>query len=195
MIIIFQVFAVPEASSAPRRAAEKPSQNGRHSALCSWARSEETPEWDSTTWSYAGCKSSTYDSKRATPDFTMTIVPCRSLRARRQRFPDKFTVITDGRPVANPSHAFGEHEQYAQRSRPFALTNHRFSPRGTCRAAGTRSLKNCSLMEGPINGSNVFRTTLTEDYLLRGNLPMRSRLQQPGGLGVFYAGVGPQPAT
>jgi type IV pilus assembly protein PilW len=76
---------------------------------------------------------------------------------------------------------------------PLSLTNpYAFRPGDLVVLLEPASLKNCSLMElTALNGSNVFPHQVNTGYLLLGTLTNEvARFNRPGGLGVFYAGVG-----
>src|SRR6266853_1707195 len=193
MIIIFQVFEVSEGIKRTTTSGGDAQQNGAI-ALYVMEHDLRNAGMGFNDVSYAGCKVVAYDSKRATPDFTMTLVPVSITPGATAKVADQFTVLYgSGALVANPSMLSVNMDSAGNGAEPLSLTNpYAFRPGDLVVLLEPASLKNCSLMElTALNGSNVFPHQANAGYLLLGTLTNEvSRFNKPGGLGVFYAGVG-----
>src|SRR5258706_4988426 len=193
MIIIFQVFEVSEGIKRTTTSGGDAQQNGAI-ALYVMEHDLRNAGMGFNDVSYAGCNVLAYDSKRATPDFTMTLVPVSITPGATAKVPDKFTVLYgSGALVANPSMLSVNMDSAGNGADPLPLTNpYAFRPGDLVVLLEPASLKNCSLMElTGFNGSNVFPHQVNTGYLLLSTLTKEvSRFNKPGGLGVFYAGAG-----
>src|SRR5882757_9822967 len=193
MIIIFQVFEVSEGIKRTTTSGGDAQQNGAI-ALYVMEHDLRNAGMGFNDVSYAGCNVLAYDSQRATPDFTMTLVPVSITPGATAKVPDKFTVLYgSGALVANPSMLSVNMASTGNGADPLSLTNpYAFRPGDLVVLLEPASLKTCSLMElTALNGSNVFAHQANAGYLLLGTLTNEvSRFNKPGGLGVFYAGVG-----
>jgi type IV pilus assembly protein PilW len=193
MIIIFQVFEVSEGIKRTTTSGGDAQQNGAI-ALYVMEHDLRNAGMGFNDVSYAGCKVLAYDSKRVTPDFTMTLVPVSITPGATAKVPDQFTVLYgSGALVANPSMLSVNMDSAGNGADPLSLTNpYAFRPGDLVVLLEPASLKNCSLMElTALNGTTVFQHQVNTGYLLLGTLTNEvSRFNRPGGLGVFYAGVG-----
>ena len=193
MIIIFQVFEVSEGIKRTTTSGGDAQQNGAI-ALYVMEHDLRNAGMGFNDVSYAGCRVLAYDSKRATPDFTMTLVPVSITPGATAKVADQFTVLYgSGALVANPSMLSVNMDSAANGADPLSLTNpYAFRPGDLVVLLEPASLKNCSLMElTALNGTTVFPHQVNTGYLLLGTLTNEvSRFNRPGGLGVFYAGVG-----
>jgi type IV pilus assembly protein PilW len=193
MIIIFQVFEVSEGIKRTTTSGGDAQQNGAI-ALYVIEHDLRNAGMGFNDVSYAGCNVVAYDSKRATPDFTMKLVPVSITPGATAKVADQFTVLYgSGALVANPSMLSVNMDSAGNGAEPLSLTNpYAFRPGDLVVLLEPASLKNCSLMElTGFNGSNVFPHQANTGYLLLGTLTNEvARFNKPGGLGVFYAGVG-----
>src|SRR6267378_7331860 len=103
MIIIFQVFEVSEGIKRTTTSGGDAQQNGAI-ALYVVEHDLRNAGMGFNDVSYAGCNVLAYDSKRATPDFTIKLVPVSITPGATAKVPDQFTVLYgSGALVANPT--------------------------------------------------------------------------------------------
>src|SRR5258706_13843248 len=103
MIIIFQVFEVSEGIKRTTTSGGDAQQNGAI-ALYVMEHDPRNAGMGFNDVSYAGCNVVAYDSQRATPDFTIKLVPVLITPGATAKVPDQFTVLYgSGALVANPT--------------------------------------------------------------------------------------------
>src|SRR5712671_77271 len=103
MIIIFQVFEVSEGIKRTTTSGGDAQQNGAI-ALYVMEHDLRNAGMGFNDVSYAGCKVVAHDSKSATPDFTIKLVPVLITPGATAKVPDQFTVLYGSAAlVANPT--------------------------------------------------------------------------------------------
>jgi len=123
MIIIFQVFEVSEGIKRTTTSGGDAQQNGAI-ALYVVEHDLRNAGMGFNDVSYAGCNVLAYDSKRATPDFTMKLVPVSITPGATAKVADQFTVLYgSGALVANPSMLSVNMDSASNGTDPLSLTN------------------------------------------------------------------------
>jgi type IV pilus assembly protein PilW len=192
-IIIFQVFEVSEGIKRTTMSGGDAQQNGAVS-LYVIERDLRNAGMGFNDTSYAGCNVLAYDSKRAVPNFTLRLVPVFITPGGAATVPDQVTVFYGSKPqIANPTVLFTNMTPGGNGSDPLVLRNpYAYHPGDLIALLQPASGFNCSLME--VTAVDLNTNTVTHDdvaYLVLETLKNeRARFNQPGGLGVEYAGVG-----
>ena len=204
MIIIFQVFEVSEGIKRTTTSGGDAQQNGavalyvvEHDLRNAGMGFNDVP--------YAGCRILAYDSKRATPNFTMTLVPalicapgstapggnCPGTGAAGTT-PDQLTIFYGSKPlIANATTL--TNNVSAVPPDPLQLANpYAYRPGDLLVLLEPASGKNCSLLEATLvgtPGATTVNHASSASYTLLGTLTIETaRFNRPGGLGVLYLG-------
>ncbi|HUL91485.1 MAG TPA: PilW family protein [Burkholderiales bacterium] len=203
MIIIFQVFEVSEGIKRTTTSGGDAQQNGAI-GLYLMGHDLRNAGMGFNDVGLAGCRILAYDSSRATPNFTLMLVPtlicapgstapggsCPGTGTAGTS-PDQLTVFYGSQPRISNSNLLGG--SYTSGDPTVQLNNtYAYSPGDLMvmmqPPVGT---SNCSLMEATKVAS------LTVDirpagtlYLLNSNVQVLSRMNRGGGLGVAYGGAG-----
>jgi len=194
MIIIFQVFEVSEGIKRTTTSGGDAQQNGAI-ALYVMEHDLRNAGMGFNDVSYAGCKIVAYDSQRATPDFTMKLVPVLITPGATAKVPDQFTVLYgSGALVANPtvlSTIMLNGNSNILLSNPYATR-----PGDLLVLLWPATANDCSLLEvtgqppGP-GATTTFLHAPGASYQLWGTLTNETaRFNRPTGLTVAYGGVG-----
>ena len=192
MIIIFQVFEVSEGIKRTTTSGGDAQQNGAI-ALYVMEHDLRNAGMGFNDVSYAGCNVLAYDSKRTPQNFTLTLVPV-FITPGTATVPDQVTVFYGSKPqLAAPTMLSGNMAPGANGSDPLVVMNaYGYRPGDILVLLQPASALNCSLMEV----SSVTDATSTIGHadaayqVLETLKNERARFNQPGGLGVVYAGVG-----
>jgi type IV pilus assembly protein PilW len=207
IIIIFQVFEVSEGIKRTTTGGGDAQQNG---AIALYVMEHDLRNAGSgfNDAPYAGCKILAYDSKRATPDFTMMLVPALICAPGSTApggncpgtgiagtTPDQLTVFYGSKPLIANATMFSQNMITPANGGTGAddlyLTNpYAYRPGDLLVLLQPASGKNCSLMEATkLIGSNQFEHK-SGVYTLLGTLSNENaRFNKAGGLGVAYGGV------
>ena len=194
MIIIFQVFEVSEGIKRTTTSGGDAQQNGVI-ALYTMERDFKNAGMGFNDTGFVGCNIIGYDNKRATPNFppagvTMKLAPVFITSGAATTAPDQIAVLYGSQPQAAGSVPLGA--DYLNSADPLNVTNpFGYKPGDLLLLTEPNSWKNCSIMEytglAPLS-TNQLRHDNTS-YLSAG-FTRTPRFNPPGGLGVFYDGVG-----
>jgi len=194
MIIIFQVFEVSEGIKRTTTSGGDAQQNGAI-ALYVMEHDLRNAGMGFNDVSYAGCKVVAYDSQRATPDFTMKLVPVSITPGATAKVPDQFTVFYGSAAlVANPTvllTIMGNGSSNISVSNPYATR-----PGDLLVLLWPATANDCSLLEVTgqppgAGGTTTFLHAPGVSYQLWGTLTNETaRFNRPTGLTVAYGGVG-----
>jgi len=194
MIIIFQVFEVSESIKRTTTSGGDAQQNGVI-ALYTMERDFKNAGMGFNDTGFVGCNIIGYDNKRATPNFppagvTMKLAPVFITSGAATTAPDQIAVLYGSQPQAAGSVPLGA--DYLNSADPLNVTNpFGYKPGDLLLLTEPNSGKNCSIMEytglAPLS-TNQLRHDNTS-YLSAG-FTRTPRFNPPGGLGVFYDGVG-----
>jgi type IV pilus assembly protein PilW len=201
MIIIFQVFEVSEGIKRSTTSGGDAQQNGAV-ALYVMEHDLRNAGMGFNDVPYAGCNILAYDSKRATPDFTLSLVPVLITQGAVATVPDRLAVFYGTKPlIANPTMITTNMDLAANGVDDLYLMNpYAHRPGDLLVLLEPGSGKNCSLMEttrrvGGV-GSNQFEHISGASYTVLSTLNNEiARFNKPGGLGVVYRGVGTNNVT
>src|SRR6267154_971523 len=190
MIILFQVFEVSEGIKRTTTSGGDAQQNGAI-ALYVMEHDLRNAGMGFNDVSYAGCKVVAYDSKRATPDFTMTLVPVSITPGATAKVPDQLTVLYGSAAlVANPTvllTTMADGNANILLSNPYATR-----PGDLLVLLWPGTANDCSLLEvtgQPVGASTTFLHAPGASYQLWGTLTNETaRFSRPTGLTVAYAG-------
>jgi len=193
MIIIFQVFEVSEGIKRTTTSGGDAQQNGAI-ALYVMEHDLRNAGMGFNDVPYAGCNVVAHDSKSATPDFTIKLVPVSITPGATAKVPDQFTVLYGSAAlVANPTvlaaiMVDGNSNLFL--SNPYATR-----PGDLLVLLWPATANNCSLVEvtgQPVGGpSTSFEHKPDVPYQLWGTLTNETaRFNRPAGLTVAYGGVG-----
>jgi type IV pilus assembly protein PilW len=191
-VIIFQVFEVSEGIKRTTTSGGDAQQNGAVS-LYLIERDLRNAGMGFNDTAFAGCNVLAYDSKRAVPNFTLTLVPV-FITPGTATVPDQVTVFYGSKPlVAGPTMLTANMLPAANGTDALVVMNsYGYHPGDILVLLQPASGLNCSLMEI----SSVVDATSTIGhadvaYLVLETLNNeRARFNNPAGLGVVYAGVG-----
>jgi len=194
MIIIFQVFEVSEGIKRTTTSGGDAQQNGVI-ALYTMERDFKNAGMGFNDTGFVGCNIIGYDNKRATPNFppagvTMKLAPVFITSGAATTAPDQIAVLYGSQPQAAGSVPLGGNQNNG--ADPLTVTNpFGYKPGDLLLLTEPNSGKNCSIMEytglAPLS-TNQLRHDNTS-YLSAG-FTRTPRFNPPGGLGVFYDGVG-----
>src|SRR5437660_4651065 len=193
MIIIFQVFEVSEGIKRSTTSGGDAQQNGVI-ALYSMERDFKNAGMGFNDTAFAGCNIVGYDNKRATPNLpaagvTMQLTPVFITSGVATTAPDQISVLYGSQPQAAASVPLSGN--MATPTDDLFVTNpfgYKFGD--LLVLVEPNSGKNCSIME--FNRLGLTSNQLKHDnttYLSAGTA-RTPRFNAPGGLVVFYAGVG-----
>src|SRR5258706_11292981 len=193
MIIIFQVFEVSEGIKRTTTSGGDAQQNGAI-ALYVMEHDLRNAGMGFNDVSYAGCTVVAYDSQRATPNFTMKLVPVSITPGATAKVPDQFTVLYgSGALVANPTVLS---TSMPDGNAPIILSNpYATRPGDLLVLLWPGTPNDCSLLEAtglPLGGpSTAFTHAPGASYQLWGTLTNETaRFNRPAGLTVAYGGAG-----
>ena len=189
MIIIFQVFEVSEGIKRTTTSGGDAQQNGAV-ALYVIEHDLRNAGMGFNDVSYAGCNILAWDSKRATPDFTMSLVPVLITPGAAATIPDKITVFYGSKPmIANPTMLAANMTGVAPDDL-FLMNPYAYSAGDLLVLLEPASGRNCSLMEATGLGPLLqIEHRPGVAYLVLGTKEV-AHFNKPGGLGVVYGGVG-----
>jgi type IV pilus assembly protein PilW len=202
MIIIFQVFEVSEGIKRTTTSGGDAQQNGavalyvmEHDLRNAGMGFNDVPN--------AGCTILGYDSARATPDFTLMLVPALICApgstapggncpgtGTAGTSPDQLTVVYGSQPLISDASPLGVNmaasDVQVQVNNTFA-----YRPGDLLVLMQPASGNNCSLIETTaIASTTVTRAAAGVSYLLNTGSQVLARLNKAGGMGVAYGGVG-----
>ena len=189
MIIIFQVFEVSEGIKRTTTSGGDAQQNGAI-ALYVMEHDLRNAGMGFNDVSYAGCNVVAYDSQRATPDFTIKLVPVLITPGATAKVPDQFTVLYgSGALVANPTVLAAT---MTDGNSNILLSNPYATRPGDLLLLLWPGTPNCSLLEvtgQPLGASTTFLHAPGASYQLWGTLTNETaRFNRPTGLTVAYGG-------
>ena len=192
MIIIFQVFEVSEGIKRTTTSGGDAQQNGAI-ALYVMEHDLRNAGMGFNDVSYAGCNVVAHDSKSATPDFTIKLVPVLITPGATAKVPDKFTVLYGSAAlVANPTvltKIMDDANSDLLLSNPYATR-----PGDLLVLLWPATANDCSLVEvtgQPPLSPTTFQHKPDVPYQLWGTLTNETaRFNRPAGLTVVYGGVG-----
>jgi len=191
MIIIFQVFEVSENIKRSTTSGGDAQQNGVI-ALYTMERDFKNGGMGFNDTTFVGCNIVGYDNKRATPNFppagvTMKLAPVFITSGAATTAPDQISVLYGSQPQAAGSVPLSA-DMAAPTDDLFVTNPFGYKPGDLLLLVEPNSGKNCSIMEfNRVDPSASNRLKHDNASYLSGPTP---RFNAPGGLGVFYAGVG-----
>src|SRR3989441_9395283 len=190
MIIIFQVFQVSEGIKRSTTSGGDAQQNGVI-ALYTIERDFKNAGMGFNDTGFVGCNIVGYDNQRATPNFpaagvTMKLAPVFITSGAATTAPDQISVLYGSQSQAAGSVSLSGNMAVPTDdlvvSNPFG-----YNPGDLLLLVEPNSGKNCSIMEFNRIGTSTNQLKHDNATYLSGPTP---RFNAPGGLGVFYAGVG-----
>ena len=189
MIIIFQVFQVSEGIKRSTTSGGDAQQNGVI-ALYSIERDFKNAGMGFNDTGFAGCNIIGYDSQRATPNFppagvTMKLAPVLITSGAATTAPDQVSVLYGSQSQAATVTLAAD--MGSPTDDVFVTTPFGYNPGDVLVLNEPNSGKNCSVMEFNRTGASSNQLKHDNASYLSGPTP---RFNAPGGLGVFYAGVG-----
>jgi len=190
MIIIFQVFEVSESIKRSTTSGGDAQQNGVIS-LYTMERDFKNAGMGFNDTTFVGCNIVGYDNKRATPNFppagvTMKLAPVFITSGAATTAPDQISVLYGSQPQAAASVPLAA-DMAAPTDDLFVTNPFGYKPGDLLLLVEPNSGKNCSIMEFNRIGASSNQLKHDNASYLSGPTP---RFNAPGGLGVFYAGVG-----
>jgi type IV pilus assembly protein PilW len=191
MIIIFQVFEVSEGIKRSTTSGGDAQQNGAV-ALFVIEHDLRNAGMGFNDLPYAGCNIRAYDSKRAVPNFTLTLLPV-FITPGAPTVPDQLTVLYGGKSViSNPTMLANNMDLAANGTDPLSLMNpYAYRPGDLLVLLEPASGKDCSLVEVTSLSPTLQISHNTGAYTVLSTLNNEiSRFNMPGGLGVVYGGLG-----
>jgi len=193
MIIIFQVFQVSEGIKRSTTSGGDAQQNGVI-ALYSIERDFKNAGMGFNDTGFAGCNIIGYDSQRATPNFppagvTMKLAPVFITSGAATTAPDQISVLYGSQPQAAASVPLSA-DMAAPTDDLFVTNPFGYKPGDLLLLVEPNSGKNCSIMEFNRIGASSNQLKHDNASYLSGAVARTPRFNAPGGLGVFYAGVG-----
>ena len=190
-IIIFQVFEVSEGIKRTTTSGGDAQQNGAIS-LYVIEHDLRNAGMGFNETAYAGCNILAYDSKRAAPNFTLSLVPV-FITPGTVTTPDQVTVFYGSKPqIANPTMLSTNMALGGNGADPVVVSNpYAYRPGDLLVLLQPSSGLNCTLIEATsVTNTNVVGHV---DAGLTYQGPVQTetaRLNTPGGAGVVYGGVG-----
>src|SRR6266513_3882856 len=193
MIIIFQVFEVSEGIKRTTTSGGDAQQNGVI-ALYTMERDFKNAGMGFNDTSFAGCNIVGYDNKRATPDFppagvTMKLAPVFITSGAATTAPDQISVLYGSQPQAAAGVPLSA-DMAAPTDDLFVTNPFGYKPGDLLLLVEPNSGKNCSIMEFNRIGTSSNQLKHDNASYLSGAVTRTPRFNPPGGLGVFYVGVG-----
>jgi type IV pilus assembly protein PilW len=190
MIIIFQVFEVSENIKRSTTSGGDAQQNGVI-ALYTMERDFKNAGMGFNDTTSVGCNIVGFDNKRATPNFppagvTMKLAPVFITSGAATTAPDQISVLYGSQPQAAGSVPLSS-DMAAPTDDLFVTNPFGYNPGDLLLLVEPNSGKNCSIMEFNRIGASTNQLKHDNASYLSGPTP---RFNAPGGLGVFYAGVG-----
>ena len=190
MIIIFQVFEVSESIKRSTTSGGDAQQNGVI-ALYTMERDFKNAGMGFNDTTFVGCNIVGYDNTRATPNFppagvTMKLAPVFITSGVGAAVPDQISVLYGSQPQAVASVPLSA-DMAAPTDDLFVTNPFGYNPGDLLLLVEPNSGKNCSIMEFNRIGASTNQLKHDNASYLSGPTP---RFNAPGGLGVFYAGVG-----
>lgn len=195
-IIIFQVFEVSEGIKRTTTSGGDAQQNGAIS-LYVIEHDLRNAGMGFNDTAYAGCNVLAYDSKRAAPNFTLSLVPV-FITPGTVTTPDQVTVFYGSKPqIANPTTIAGNMLPGGNGADPVLVANpYAYHPGDLLVLLWPNSGLNCTLIEATsVTNTN---TVAHVDAGLTYTGPVQTetaRFNRPGGAGVVYGGFGSGNAT
>lgn len=192
-IIIFQVFEVSEGIKRTTTSGGDAQQNGAISLyVIEYDLRNAGMGFNDTA--YAGCNVLAYDSKRAVPNFTLSLVPV-FITPGTVTVPDQITVFYGSKPqIANPTMLSTNMALGGNGADPVVVSNpYGFHPGDLLVLLQPNSGLNCTLIEATsVTNTNIVAhvDALNTYQTLPPVQTQTARFNQPGGAGVVYGGVG-----
>jgi type IV pilus assembly protein PilW len=192
MIIIFQVFEVSEGIKRTTTSGGDAQQNGAV-ALYVLEHDLRNAGMGFNDVSFAGCNILAYDSKRATPDFTLMLVPVFITPGAAPTVPDRLTLFYSGKPmIANATMLTANMDAGNNGTDDLSLmAPYAYRPGDLLVLLEPASGKNCSLVEASALGKLLQIEHRPGKYkVLSTQNDEIARFNKEGGLGVVYRGLG-----
>jgi len=193
MIIIFQVFEVSEGIKRSTTSGGDAQQNGVI-ALYTMERDFKNAGMGFNDTGFVGCNIVGYDNKRATPNFppagvTMKLAPVFITSGAATTAPDQISVLYGSQPQAAGSVPLSAN--MAAPTDDLYVTNpFGYNFGDILLLVEPNSGKNCSIMEFNRIGASSNQLKHDNVSYLSGAVARTPRFNAPGGLGVFYVGLG-----